>query len=258
MENDQNHIGNNKSSNGVNENSGLVQGDKMWKNVESHKGHIEPLPPSYTFDEAIITSIEDVAKWVQGISFIFQECASSNRDVAYKAVYKLRQYLCSKHKLYTDKLLELNIVNILASHLVKGETTDVKYDAAWALTNIASGDSKHTSFLIKESVIKALSSLLCDPHPSLVAQSIWALSNIIADRPVPREFVLRTNIISFLHHPLNQHRNSIPVMKKLSLMLINICRKNDVEVPIEYFPQIIPIFDARIAHKDYDIILNAV
>ncbi|KII61914.1 Importin subunit alpha-5 [Thelohanellus kitauei] len=46
-------------------------------------------------------------------------------------------------------------------------------------------------------------------------------------------------------------------MKKLSWMLINICRKKDVELPIEYVRQIIPILEVLMAHKNEDILLNA-
>ncbi|KII73035.1 Importin subunit alpha-3 [Thelohanellus kitauei] len=256
MEIDEPSLGHSKLFKNCGKNFDSVRRDRISQTIELRKDkrdemlrkrRNEPLLLPDKFDRAIITSIDHVAKLVQ-------ECASSNRDVAYQAVFNLRLHLSSKHELYLDKLLELNIVDILVPHLVNGETADVKYNAAWALTNIASGDSQHTSFLLKESVIMALGSLLCDANPSLVEQSIWALANIIGDGPVPREFVLRSNILSILNQPLNQHYNSIPVMKQLSWMLINICRRKDVDVPIEYVPQIIPILDVLISHKDENIL----
>ncbi|KII68182.1 Importin subunit alpha-3 [Thelohanellus kitauei] len=186
------------------------------------------------FSRYIITSIEEVEKLVE-------ECASSNRDVAYHAVLNLRLHLCSKYELYLDKLFQ----------------TDVKYNAAWALAYFASGDSHHTLFLIKESVITALCSLLRDLNPSLVEQSIWALSNIIADGPIAREFVLSLNLLSALNQPLYLHYKSIPLIKHISWMLINICTRKQIDVPIEYVPQIIPILDVLLTNTD-EIILDDV
>ncbi|KII68559.1 Importin subunit alpha-3 [Thelohanellus kitauei] len=164
--------------------------------------HNEEMALAEKSDRAFITSTEDVVKLVQ-------ECESSNLDVAYQAVFNFLLHLCTKQELYLDNFLELHIVDILVHHLVNCEITDVKYNVACALTNIASGDSRHTSFLLEESVIAALSSLLCDTNICLVEQSIWALSNIIGDGPEARNFVLRSNILSALYQLLNLHYKSV-------------------------------------------------
>ncbi|KII70834.1 Importin subunit alpha-5 [Thelohanellus kitauei] len=207
----------------------VLKKDKFDQMLEEM--HNEEMAVAEKLDQAIITSTDDVLKLVQ-------ECDSSNIDVAYHAIFNFLLYLCRKQELFLDTFLE----------------TDVKYNIACALTNIASGDFRHTSYLLEESVIAALSSLLCDTNTCLVEQSIWALSNIIGDGPEPRNFVLRSNILSALYQPLNLHYKSIPVMKHLSLMLINICYNKDAEVPIEYVPQIISILDVLLAQNDENIL----
>ncbi|KII70832.1 Importin subunit alpha-3 [Thelohanellus kitauei] len=222
----------------------LIRRDGVRKSVVLRKflreKHNEEQAIAEKYDRSIITSTEDVVKLVQ-------ECKSSNLDVAYQAVFNFLLHLWSKHEL-------LHVVDILVHHLVNGETTHVKYNVACVFTNIASGDSRHTSFLLKKSVITALSSLLCDTNTCLVEQSIWALSNIIGDGPEPRNFVLRSNILTALYQPLNLHFKSIPVIKHLSLMLINICYNKDAEVPIEYVSQIISILDVLLAQSDENIL----
>ncbi|KII62563.1 Importin subunit alpha-3 [Thelohanellus kitauei] len=199
------------------------------------------------FRRAIITSVDDVAKLVQG-------CSNPNRGVADQAMFYLRRHLCSKRKLYLDKLLELNIVDVLVSRLVTGETDDIKYNALWALAYITSCGCQDTSFFLRESVISALSSLLCGNNLSLIEQSLLALSNIIAEGPVPREFVLRSNILSTLNQILNQHRSSISVTKNISWILRNICRSKYGDVPIEYIEPILQILDVLIGHNTENVL----
>ncbi|KII61913.1 Importin subunit alpha-1 [Thelohanellus kitauei] len=117
--------------------------------------------------------------------------------------------------------------------------------------------SKNVSFSLITALVEALSSLLFDENPCLVEKSICVLSNIIANGPVYREFVLRSNILSALNQPFNQHLNSIHVMKQLSLMLKNICQNDKIGVSIEYVPKIIPMLDVLIAHMDDSILCNA-
>ncbi|KII68183.1 Importin subunit alpha-3 [Thelohanellus kitauei] len=207
-----------------------------------------------TFYHTMCTSIEDIPKLVKVTILVFQQCASSNREVASEDIFYLRHHLCTNKELFLGRLLKLSIVDILASNLVNVETDYVKCDAAWVLTFISSGDSQHTTFFLKESVISALSSLLSVSNPLLVEQSIWTLSNIIGDGPVAREFVLRSNILSLLDQPLKQHFSSIPVMKSLTRMIFNICKRMDMDIAIEYVPKIIPILDVLIIHKDEGII----
>ncbi|KAF0991468.1 hypothetical protein HZS_5001 [Henneguya salminicola] len=150
-----------------------------------------------------------------------------------------------------------NIVDILASHLGSNETHEVRYNSTWALTNIASGSSEHTAYLLKDHIILALGRLLNEHNPSLVEQSVWAISNIMGDGPAARSFVLRSNILSILPQVLRNNGQNPIVMKQFSWMLINVCRKKEADVNIEYVPQIIPLILAVLEIKEDSILSDA-
>lgn len=66
----------------------------------------------------------------------------------------------------------------------------MQFEAAWVLTNIASGTSAQTQTVIKYGAIQKLVRLLKSESPNVAEQAVWALGNIAGDGPEARDFVL--------------------------------------------------------------------
>lgn len=106
-------------------------------------------------------------------------------------------------KLIVDAGLIPRLVEFLKSSL----HPRLQLEAAWALTNIASGTSELTRAVVDGGAIQPLVELLSSPHMTVCEQAVWALGNIAGDGPKFRDDVILSDAIP---HLLTLVSSSIP------------------------------------------------
>ena len=91
------------------------------------------------------------------------------------AVQAARKLLSSDRNPPIDALIKSGILPVLVRCLSANDNPSLQFEAAWALTNIASGTSEQTQAVVEANAVPLFLSLLGSPHQNVCEQAVWAL-----------------------------------------------------------------------------------
>uniref|UniRef100_A0AAQ5XCE9 Importin subunit alpha n=1 Tax=Amphiprion ocellaris TaxID=80972 RepID=A0AAQ5XCE9_AMPOC len=169
---------------------------------------------------------------------ILQNATSDNAVIQLSAVQAARKLLSSDRNPPIDDLIKSGILPILVKCLERDDNPSLQFEAAWALTNIASGTSAQTQAVVKSNAVPLFLRLLHSPHQNVCEQAVWALGNIIGDGPQCRDYVISLGVVKPLLSFINP---SIPItfLRNVTWVIVNLCRNKDPPPPMETVQEVV-------------------
>ena len=167
-------------------------------------------------------------------------------------VQAVRKPLSASNSPPIDEVVALGGVPILAALVDADFTPSICFEALWALTNVASGTSHHTSEVHRSGVLVKAVELLTGPFPDLVEQSVWLLSNTAGDSPQYRDYCLSLDVVPKFCHLCENVEMPISVRNQAMWALSNLCRgkpRPDFTKIVPMLPTLTRIIECAVRHE---------
>jgi importin subunit alpha-1 len=148
------------------------------------------------------------------------EHETQDPEAQLEGIRGFRRMLSAEHNPPVQAVLDAGalpyFVNLL-SHF----DPDVQFEAAWAITNVAS--TEHTASVVECNAIPFLVGLLMSVNPNVREQCAWCLGNIAGDSPKLRDTVLRAGAMEPLLENIKDAANA-SLLNNAVWTLSNFCR----------------------------------
>ena len=129
------------------------------------------------------------------IASILEQAVSPDPETRQNAIRNARRALSREKNPPIDEFIQSGLMPLLVRCLSEHRDAKLQFEAAWALTNIASGTSAQTQAVVQCGAVEVFIELLSSPVENVCEQAVWALGNIIGDGPRLRDYCIEKGVL---------------------------------------------------------------
>merc|ERR1719421_979446 len=189
------------------------------------------------------------------IPALSQALMSDDPQAQFNATQQFRKLLSIELNPPIQEVIIAGVVPRFVQFLQDTARPDLQFEAAWVLTNIASGTAEQTRCVVEHGALPIFVQLLQSPNDDVREQAVWALGNIAGDSPNFRDLVLQSGGLNPVMTVLRESEKT-SMMRNATWTLSNLCRGKPPP-PFEWVSPALGTLANLIHSSDVEVLTDA-